>query len=483
MKKYIFLIFITTIIMLVAYGSFFKFHLVGDAYRIIDSSNDFIINLKCNEGRLLQVLYFTIINILNISINSLHIYITLYRINLLIGIFLLVACVILTFKMIINNMKETTKPKEIIVFICTLLIFVNVAVSEYMLYIENFIMVLGLLFAVIAAYLYHKNIKFKYGWISILIVLSSFCYQGCAQIFVVLATLVLFVRKPNCKQKYYIKELIKIILLYYGSLFINYMVCWWLNSILPRIDPRIFTGIKQSLKSIVSAENISLVVGYLIIVYSIFVCNFTMFKSSQIKDNLLKILYLALVSIMSIEIFYFNNSVGLLIRTMLNFIITYPILSIYITNIQKSHKYWYNGTLALIILLINVLMLINFQLLSADSTSKNIDFVNSVVKKIEEYEAENNIIIENVAFYYDKTLSQYWNTKDILCYPYTVPILYGYWCDIYSINFFSGRKYNRISYSQIEPNIKEYFENNDWHIPNVEEQIVFKDSTAYICCF
>ena len=206
--KKIILIFVTTLVLLFAYGRFFKFHLVGDAYRIIDSSTEFIINLKCNEGRLVQVLYFVVLNILGISINSIDMYMFLYRINWILSIIFLVLSVLLTFKMLISHMKNPTFRKKIVVYICTLLMFINISVSEYMLYFENGIMIFGLLLSIIAAYIFNSNKKQKYVIIPILILISSFCYQGVAQIFVILSALVLFISKLGQKQSYYIKELL-----------------------------------------------------------------------------------------------------------------------------------------------------------------------------------------------------------------------------------------------------------------------------------
>jgi hypothetical protein len=107
-----------------------------------------------------------------------------------------------------------------------------------------------------------------------------------------------------------------------------------------------------------------------------------------------------------------------------------------------------------------------------------------MVEKIKEYENQNNIKVENIAFYYDPNLNYgYWNAQNSLLYPYTVPIYYGYWCDIYSINVLSGKKYNRIDDFEVDEQINDYFNSMDWNEPNVQEQLIFTGNTVHICLF
>lgn len=482
--KKLILIIITTLILLLAYGAFFKFHLVSDAYRIIDSSNEFMINLKFNEGRILQVLYFVILNLLNISINSIDIYMLLYRINWILSIIFLVSCVQLTFSMLIAHMSNPTFRKKVVVYICTLLMFINISVSEYMLYFENGIMIFGLLLSIIAARIFNSNIKQKYAIIPFLILISSFCYQGVSQIFVVLSTLVMFISKPNEKHNYYIKELFKILLLYLSPLVINYLICWYLNSILPNIDPRLFTGILQSLKQLTSSQNKFIFATYILLLAFLFGFNLKLFDAEKIKENLLSIICLIIMSIISFQIFIFNNSVRLLPRTMFNFIIIYPILKIYITNKKTHSKHIIDIIWTIILLIANISLVLYLQIANINSTKQNIEVVSSMVEKIKEYEAENNIKVENVAFYYDPNLNYvYWNADNLLLYPYTVPIYYGYWCDIYSINVLYGEKFYRIDDFEVDEQINNYFNSIDWNEPNMEEQLIFTGNTVHICVF
>ena len=473
---------ITAIILLLAYGCFFKFHLASDAYRIIDNSNAFMINLKFNEGRLFQVLYFIILDFCSLSIDSIDMYMFLYRINSILSIIILTICVLLVYKLIKDNLKTVNIQKSIIVFICSLLMFINISVSEYLLYFENVVMILGLFLAVFAAYIYHTNTKLKYTIIPILILMSSFCYQGVAQIFVILSALILLIKRTNNEQKNCLKDLFKILILYLFPLVINYFITWWLNCILPNIDPRLFTGILQSLKNLLCFQNIITLTIYMILFGVLILFNPKLFMGKNLKMNLLNIFYLMTLSIISFVVFVFNNSVRLIPRTLLNFIIIYPVLKIYITNLKENHKF--DIVWVAILLITNIGLVSHLQISNIKSTTQNINVVQSIIEAITEYETENNIKIENLAFYDDSLINDsYWKCKDLLHYTYTCPIYYGYWCDIYSMNVLSYRIFNRIDDSNVDKYIYDYFLSQDWDEPNIEEQIIFKGNTAHICRF
>lgn len=474
------LIFVTTIMILLAYGCFFKFHLVSDTYRIINTNPEYIINLKCNEGRLVQVLYFSILNILNISINSIDMYMFLYRINWVISIILMIISILFTYKMLISYMKNITVRKKIIVYICTLLMFINVSISEYMLFLENFVMIIGLLLSIIAAHIYHTGMKYKNIIILILILISSFCYQGVAQIFVILAALILLISKPEQKQRYYLKEMFKILVLYFLPLLVNYIICWWLNSILPNLDPRIFTGIFESLKQLLSLHNLLVLSMYMILFGILIFFN----PKILIGKNIFGCIYLIILSIISFEIFIFNNVAGLLPRIILNFIIIYPILEIYIMNLKENSNYVVDIVIIVMLLISNILVVSNLQLKNINSTTKNIEAVQSIIEKINEYEIENNIEVKNVAFYTDLNINyEYWDAEELMYFSYAAPIYYGYWCDIYSINVLSGKEYNRIDDLLVDKEITYYFMTKDWNELDIEEQVIFKGDTVHICRF
>lgn len=223
---------------------------------------------------------------------------------------------------------------------------------------------------------------------------------------------------------------------------------------------------------------------YLFILGIFVLFNTTAFMFEDARKSLLvlwNLIILSLVSLLSFIIFLFNNSSGLTTRIMLNFIIIYPIFKLYIINVTSKKS---NIVDVVLVVISNMLLLFNLQYININSTTKNIDFIESIVAEINYYEYENNITIRNIAFYDDAYYSyNYWNTKNTLHLVYAHPVTYGYWSDIYSINVLSGRKFNKLNSSEIDMDIKKYFIENDWDEPNLKEQLVFKGDTVHICNF
>ena len=484
-KKIILILLPVLAILFLSYGNFLKFHLASDAYRIIDNTNQFMINLKLIEGRLIQVLYFVILSIFGISINSINSYMFLYRINTIASIILLVVCTIFIYKILKKYIKDITTSKKIFLIICCLLLTVNVSICEYMLYFENVIIIFGLLLSIFSVYIYTKNIKFKHAIIIILLIISSFCYQGVNQIFITLSFLIFILKdKNNTNSKCYFKELFKIGMLYLIPLLVNYVISYILNNILPNLDPRLFTGILNNIKLNISPRNISLLGISFAIPACMILANFKLLDNRNISKHVFNIFLLVIISLLSFIIFIFNNSCNLPPRVMYNFYIIYPLLGIYIINLKNNKKYFVDIIVGSLMLIINIILVITLQNINIDYTNKNIQIVESFIYEIENYEKEHNTKINNIAFYTDsKFNSIYWMWNIPICSTYTSPIYYGYWANIYSINVLSERNFTKITEDKENKEIYNYFNSINWDGPNAHEQIKFTGDTANICTF
>lgn len=321
-----------------------------------------------------------------------------------------------------------------------------------------------------------------------MLIISSFCYQGVTQFFVVFA-FILFLLKNNMNiknynKKEYIYMVLKILFLYFGALMLNYCICEFFNSILPQEDPRLFTGIIENLKRIGSYTNVTILRAYMIIFVITVLININILNDGNLKIHLTNMLLLVIMSIISFFIFLFNNSCALMPRITLNFLVIYPIFEIYIIALKKNKKSAIDFVFISLFLAFSILSIIKLQKLNIDSTNQNIEVVNDIVQKIEEYEIKNNIKIENIVFYSDSQLNyKYWNAAFNVYSTYTNPIYYGYWCDIYSINVLSGRNFNRIEDNKRDKNMYDYFKSKNWDEPNLDEQLVFDKNIVNICRF
>lgn len=483
-NKKLILILLTLAFFLLAYGHFFKFHLVSDAYRIIDTPSKFIINLKCNEGRLIQVFYFTLFSFFNISLNSIDIYLLLYTINLTISIILLTLCALLVYNILSNNIKNITIQKRITIFLCSILLFINLTISEYLLYLENFILIFGLLLAIIATYTYMSKIKFKYAIILSLLLISSFCYQPCTQIFVSLSAIVILIKKEYNTPIDCLKYFAKILLLYLIAMALNYLFTWILNYLIPHLDPRIFIGESSIIANIFSKENLFTILIYFLISTFLIVINIKTLSYQNFGVQLLYVILLIILLCISFTILILGSNISFYCRIILNFTILYPLFKVYIISLKANNTCFKDIILTSSFLLLQLALLINVQQISIESTSQNINIVKQIIEEINEYENKNNVQINNIAFYQDSNINyEFWNAHSIIYFPYSAPIYYGYWCDIYSINTLSGKNLTRITNFELDKDIFNYFLSKDWHFPNLKEQIIFKGNTAHICKF
>lgn len=481
MKKNIVIFIATIIILFFSFCCFFKFHLVSDSYRIIYNSSEYMIKLKLIEGRIVQVIYFFILYICRIEIHSISEYMFLYKINLSISIFLLSLCICIVYNIFFSTLQLNTKKEKFLLYVIVLTIFINISVCEYMLFIENFIIILGLLFSIIATIIFYSNKKI---YSIILIMLSSFCYQGVAQFFVIFSFINFLIKNYNVNKKKYICTIIEILLVYLLAQLINYCTCSIFNYYLPNLDPRLFNGIITNLDKVITQDNVTISIIYLFIVFFTIFINVNILYKRNFILHIINVFVLVILSIISFAIFLTNNSCGLMPRTLLNFIVIFPIIIIYILSVNKCININVHILLISLLFIGNILFIIKLQRFNIKSTKDNIYVVNQIIEIIEEYETKNNTKINNIMFYDDKKINyEYWNAYTTVYSTYNNPIYYGYWCDIYSINVLSGRDFNRIKDENVNKKIYNYFKSKNWNEVALNEQIIFKGNTVNICRF
>lgn len=497
MKKFIknFTIFIFFLLMFYSvFSFFFKFHLVSDAYRAISSDVSYIENLKMVEGRPLQAVYFKMIDSITKNMDTINKYMIIYRTGLVIsGVILAIA-----FTLIYRNIEKIINTKNnlnrILIFMLVTCVFINITICEYMLYIENVVMALGVLFAVLAVLIFDMRKKGIVKFIScyIFLVLSAFCYQGTTQLFVILSVLNFILRNiktidknnTEIEKKEYVIVLIKIFGIYFAAQGVSYIICVWYNKLYPTLDPRLITGVVKNLKSLVSYNLVNVYKIYFLVFSFIIFYNIITPEDKNTKSNFKNMTILLVTSFASFIIFIFNNSAALVPRSIYNLIVIIPILELYIINLEYKKLAKFNIWIIGLFFIGNILLVIYLQNLNVISTKQNIDAVNEIIYRINEYEKTNNIIVEEIAFYKDESPNyEYWYAILNFVSTYTNPVYYGYWSDIYSINVLSNRKFRKIPKENLDENLTFYFKNKNWDKLNLDEQIIFEGNRVSICKF
>ena len=480
-NKKILLYIIIVILCFGIFGQYYLEHFVTDAYKEVQLGTGYLAELKLIEGRPVQSLYFILLNKIGINISSLNSYLIIYRINLTVSILLLAFLIIYTYNIILKTKNVKDNKKKILILLTTSILFINLSVNEYLLFIENYIMILGMLFTIIGGnFFIKKENKYRYIISFFLLLFASFCYQGTITLFLPFTFLLILLEKINTK------ELIKMGIMYLLVLVINYLTIRYFYCILPKYDGRI-------------QENVNLLSNVLDIMHSIAIY-FTLFggivfffviainkEILMSTKKILNILTIIFISIASFACFRFGNTAVQTARLTLSMYCIMGIIYLYIIVLKEKKLKTEYITLYIsigIYLLATVINLIYFQKLHINSTKQNQDIVYKVINKINEYESNTGIKIENVAFYCDQKLNfKYYNANIGKFCVYTYPLLYCDWSDIYCINALSHRNFNKVDESRLNDNLNEYFSKRNWNEFNVNEQVIFTGNIVNICIF
>lgn len=489
-KRYdIFLYVFITIILFIIFFNYYRYHFVSDAYRIIYNSNsDWIIKLKLVEGRPIQSLYFFVISRLNIHMNSLGAYLNVYRINLTISILLIsFICFYLYIKLKrIFNLK--LKKHKVFFFLVSLLITVNISTCEYLLFIENYIMILGFLITLIAGDVFNSKVKCKEIISFLLLLLASFCYQGTITVFLVYVFILKLIdnllKKESNKNIFF--YILKAILIYFIVIGINYIFIQISNNYFPGLDNRVSSQVDITTDAFYVAYFFIYYLDVLIPVFILFLF-INKIQKRELSCNF-NILMLLILTSLSISVFCFGNTAVFTVpRLTLAMYVILAIVCLYIFTIDYVRKKFNINFILIfmtIIFILQVATMIYFQLQNVYSTQINQKIINEIISKIEKYERENDIEITNIAFYDDMHLNyKYFNVTSSIYAMYTYPIYYESWSDIYSINVLSGRNFKRVSDENLDKELYYYFKSNDLDTPNLDMQIIFKENTVHICRF
>ena len=479
---------------------FFKFHLGSDAYRVIYNNSEYIVNLKMVEGRPIQAMYFKLVDITTKGMDNITKYTGIYRIGLVMSGLITAISFYLVYKNIKKIINVKSKQKRILIFILVASIFINITICEYMLFLENVVMALGILFAVLATLIVSSTRKnvIKYSLCYLLLVLSTFCYQGTTQLFVILSLLNFILSNINKLDKQnvspqkiikiekneYITTLIKIFVLYFGAQGVSYIICVWYNKLYPDLDPRLITGIVKNLRSLISYNVVNIYRVNIIILIFIMFYNLITPEDRNTKSNLINMTLLFFASFISYIIFIFNNSAALVPRSVYNLIIILPVLELYIINLEYKKFFKFNVWIIFLYVVLNILLSVFFQNLNIISTKQNIEAVNKIIYRINEYENTNNIKVEEIAFYKDESPNyEYWHAPLNILSTYTNPVYYGYWSDIYSINVLAHRNFKKVTSENLNEDLVLYFKSKDWVNLNLDEQMIFDGNRVSICKF
>ena len=228
-KEDVILFILIFIFSIITNNAFLQKHYSSDTMCLIDLGY-FCYPLKffLLDGRIFSSLLCFLSGILNIPID-IYLFISNF-----IGLLLLALTTTVLFKFSIKYLKIDNKWIKVMVLFSTYTIIFNHMDIEYLIYQESCVMCAGVLFSVLAAISYLKDrrsIIKAFG----LLVLSTLCYQGVLSIFPTLVIALSLLRKKNTKKeisKIYVKEVLKLGIMYILVMLISAGIIFLFNSIL-----------------------------------------------------------------------------------------------------------------------------------------------------------------------------------------------------------------------------------------------------------
>lgn len=108
-------------------------------------------------------------------------------------------------------------------------------------------------------------------------------------------------------------------------------------------------------------------------------------------------------------------------------------------------------------------------------------FAQEVCDRIEDYEAETGREVTTVSVGFDDAVSWFWDIGDSYRWSLCVRACTTEWADVCSINYFTGREFERVKMSEEER--QTYFSDLNWSELDLDEQLVLDGATAYLLIY
>lgn len=464
-----------------------SFFIGGIFYRVVYSSDAYTIKSlglefynKYAFGNMRPIQYLITKGFMYLFGNDIK-YETIYIIYLTISIVLLAISMYLVYTYIIriigNNdkIKELSKLKKVLIFICVLIIFFNRYLSDNLVYLENFTMILALFLAVLASIIYSKNIKFKNIIVLILLIISEFSYQTMITAFVVLSFL-FYALKNN--KRIDIKYIVKITVLFIIPLLLLY--CF------SKIE---FEGMEVNTRYAKSDEYLNLIIGLVVQIFT-YIMEYVLyyFLFSIIfnfihleKENNYTTYNLFLIIIFSVSYSYsfgiinsgtISNRMAWCIGALAGIVCLYII--VFRNDVESKSKKYISGIIVICVIeFIIYFMLYGIYARYNNTIKNNAEYVTNY---IDEYNKNHEEKIEKIALYKDEKITE---SQWFSVVVYLVPGIYNVEDNFYlHLKIYSN---DNIGYEDPDDTIKDkYFKGKDFYEFS-DEQFIVENNTLHFC--
>lgn len=392
--------------------------------------------------------------------------------------------------------ERLDKKKHYILILLICLAFGNVFSVELYLFPEYTLYnALGIFMAVCSAFLIKRNSKAALIWSCIALIIGLGFYQANIGYFLIISLTMMLLEEKEYK-KYYLEEIIKILLIGGISCIFNIVIKKILvfmnitEEISRDAELNIFTIIRN-LKIIIAEQYKILVLGdellpkytlIIFIAFAIFMYIFITYKTVSLI-NLISYLILILVEYLCIYAPHLiAGDVWLAPRTITSLFTFISCLCILVVDSLTEKQKRLN---CVMFLSVSLLMALNFWAVQGIvgnhiATNKvDQEFAYCIYSEIEKYEQKSGMAVTNIATINDK--SPMWKNRSINYYSYNINerAYINEWSDVTLVNFVSGKNYNKID---MDHEIYcGHFMGKDWDYYCPDEQLYFEGNTLYWC--
>ncbi len=478
---------------LIFFGNMSKLEFSRCTYRMyaapfMDEYNHYII-----IGRYIVALFWGLVSKIGLSIYE------TYAISFFISILSITMSIFVLF----NILKKYINNKFLNLLLSTGVI-INCFLIDYCIYIEKGIFALSILLCILATkflieYLDTKK-KINLLYSTILLILSSFSYQGTVALFIALST-IFIVKYSDSIKKFIINNLITASV--YGfTMGISYLLVRLLGSkstsrttgnldILESIR-KVVKGMKNIILDSYGVMPKYFFIAIFIIVFSIIsfiifrYCD--KFKNNKKESNIvvfLGFIYILLACVITSvlpQLFIDVGAVNISARAIYPFASIIWLSIIYLlVNVKLENKVFINIFLAIILVFLSV-QCYKYNRIITDHYILNYvekEYALNIKNHIEEYEKQNNIEIKNIIFYEDANCLLHYDDLESH-YDINERVFRTKYCRIEIINYFMNRRIKQLECKN-EKYEKE-FKSIDYNCFD-ESELKFEGDTLHLCVY
>lgn len=465
-----------------------QMHIASDTYNFMDLGYfEYPSQYFIKDARIISALVTYLAGMLNLSYETFIIGMEI------LAVIISAFSVYYIYRTVRERAKLTNNLQKVLVIMASFILVFNCMSLEYLLYAECSIMCLSLLLSIISARIFTSNsTKHRILKSTLIMILSTFCYQGAVNIFLPLSILFLFIDSNKKMTKELVKKILMACIVIIASYLINVISIYMFNMILGVEQQRIGGGIFSNLSNFaIILKNViefTLINNFnlwptgitiIFIVISLILLLFQKDTTREIVQYL--VLIVASMGICVAPIFFMQSPsieprMSMSIGGIVDMSLIYLITSKQDYNIIKN-------ILSVITILFFVYNAINtIQIYTVHIATNKIDAnMGIAIKyKIEEYEQETGNIVTKVGYYRDASHRDFhygWNKKYS---SFAQRAFDNYYCIIEALNYYCDKDFERVGMDAEIYN--KYFKGKNWQAYS-DEQIVFVDDTMYICTY